>query len=143
MAAEFGDRELDVMGVLWETGSATVAEMRDRLPADLAYTTVLTILRNLEAKGFVRHEGEGKAHRYFPMVARKAAGRSAVARLIDKMFGGDPSMLVSHLVSDHPLSPDELRKLHAALDERLAESAAEPPRKASAGRAPRRKGGKR
>ena len=128
MAADFGDRELDVMGVLWETGSATVAEVRDRLPADLAYTTVLTILRNLEAKGFVRHEGEGKAHRYFPRLARKAAGKSAVARLIDKMFGGDPAMLVSHLVSDHPLSAGELRKLHAALGERIAD--ADEPRKA-------------
>ena len=77
MPSEFGDRELDVMGVLWETGSATVAEVRDRLPADLAYTTVLTILRNLEAKGFVRHEGEGKAHRYFPLVARQTAGRGS------------------------------------------------------------------
>jgi predicted transcriptional regulator len=121
MAAEFGERELDVMGVLWATGSATVAEVRDQLPADLAYTTVLTILRNLEAKGFVRHEGEGKAHRYFPLVAQKTAGRSAVARLVDKMFGGDAAMLVSHLVSDHALSAEDLRKLHATLGERLAD----------------------
>ena len=128
MAAEFGERELDVMGVLWSTGSATVAEVREQLPADLAYTTVLTILRNLEAKGFVRHEGEGKAHRYFPLVARKTAGRSAVARLIDKMFGGDPAMLVSHLVSDHPLSAEELRKLHAALGERIADGSPDAPR---------------
>ena len=125
MPPEFGERELDVMGVLWETGSATVTEVRDRLPADLAYTTVLTILRNLEAKGFVRHEGEGKAHRYFPRVARKTAGRSAVAKLIDKMFGGDDAMLVSHLVSDHPLSGEELKRLHAALGERLADQATE------------------
>ena len=125
MPPEFGERELDVMGVLWETGSATVTEVRDRLPADLAYTTVLTILRNLEAKGFVRHEGEGKAHRYFPRVARKTAGRSAVAKLIDKMFAGDAAMLVSHLVSDHPLSGEELKRLHAALGERLADQATE------------------
>jgi len=138
MPGEFGDRELEVMGVLWETGSATVAEVRDRLPADLAYTTVLTILRNLEAKGFVRHEGEGKAHRYFPRVARRAAGKSAVARLIDKMFGGDAAMLVSHLVSDHPLSADELRKLHAALGERLA-GTDEPPKPPTPAR--RRRGG--
>ena len=138
MAADFGDRELDVMGVLWQTGSATVAEVRDRLPADLAYTTVLTILRNLEAKGFVRHEGEGKAHRYFPRVARKAAGKSAVARLIDKMFAGDPAMLVSHLVSDHPLSADELRNLHAALGERIADRSAQPRKP---GRTRRRRGG--
>ena len=142
MSADFGERELDVMGVLWETGSATVAEVRDKLPAELAYTTVLTILRNLEAKGVVRHEGEGKAHRYFPRVARKTAGRSAVSRLIDKMFGGDPSMLVSHLVSDQRLSAEELRKLHAALGEQLAsseESAAQP----RGSKPPRRKGGKR
>ena len=141
MSADFGERELDVMGVLWDTGSATVAEVRDKLPADLAYTTVLTILRNLEAKGFVRHEGEGKAHRYFPLVARKTAGRSAVARLIDKLFGGDPSMLVSHLVSDQRLSADELRKLHATLGEHLADSddqSTDP-----AAKVPRRKGGKR
>ena len=142
MSAEFGDRELDVMGVLWTTGSATVAEVRDRLPADLAYTTVLTILRNLEAKGFVRHEGEGKAHRYFPLVARKTAGRSAVARLIEKMFGGDPAMLVSHLVSDHPLSEDELRKLHAALGERIAEETPDAPRKSASTTRRRREGGK-
>jgi predicted transcriptional regulator len=119
--AEFGDRELDVMGVLWDAGSATVAEVRSRLPADLAYTTVLTILRNLESKGFVRHEGEGKAHRYFPLIAQKAAGTSAVARLVDKLFGGDPAMLVSHLVSDHPLSREELKRLHDKLRTRMAE----------------------
>jgi predicted transcriptional regulator len=113
--------------------------VRDRLPADLAYTTVLTILRNLEAKGFVRHEGEGKAHRYFPRVARRAAGKSAVARLIDKMFGGDPAMLVSHLVSDHPLSADELRKLQAALGERIADTGGETP--SAPARARRRRGG--
>jgi len=141
MSADFGERELDVMAVLWETGSATVAEVRDKLPADLAYTTVLTILRNLEAKGVVRHEGEGKAHRYFPLVARKTAGRSAVARLIDKMFGGDPSMLVSHLVSDQRLSAAELRKLHAALGEQLA-SSDESPTDTRGAKPPRRKGGK-
>jgi BlaI family transcriptional regulator, penicillinase repressor len=142
MSADFGERELDVMAVLWETGSATVAEVRDKLPADLAYTTVLTILRNLEAKGVVRHEGEGKAHRYFPLVARKTAGRSAVARLIDKMFGGDPSMLVSHLVSDQRLSAAELRKLHAALGEQLA-SSDDSPTDTHGPKPSRRRGGKR
>ncbi len=138
----FADRELDVMAVLWELSSGTVTEVRDRLPADLAYTTVLTILRNLEAKGFVRHEGEGKAHRYFPRVARRTAGRSAVSRLVEKMFGGDPALLVSHLVSDHPLNADELRKLHAALEERLAAPAPDADA-TKAARRKARKGGKR
>lgn len=58
-----GERELDVMGVVWELGSATATEVRDQLPVKLAYTTVLTILRNLEEKGFLTHEPEGRAHR--------------------------------------------------------------------------------
>lgn len=119
MAGEFGDRELDVMGVLWEEGSATVAEMRDRLPVALAYTTVLTILRNLEGKGFVRHEEEGKAHRYFPRVERRAAGRNALARLIDRVFDGSPELLLTQLVSDHPLEASEMRRLQALLDRRI------------------------
>ena len=115
----FADRELDVKRVLWELGSGTVAEVRERLPADLAYTTVLTILRNLEGKGFVRHEEEGKAHRYFPLVARLAAERSAVARLVDRLFQGSPELLLTRLVDDHELSPEQLRRLTLRLRQRL------------------------
>jgi BlaI family transcriptional regulator, penicillinase repressor len=110
-----GDRELDVMGVLWDLGSGTVAEVRDKLPADLAYTTVLTILRNLEAKELVEHTTEGKAHRYHPRVARKAARRSALARVVDKLFHGSPEQLITQLVEDEQLSADDLRRLRALL----------------------------
>ena len=58
---DFTERELDVMSVLWQLGSGTVAEVRAALEDEFAYTTVLTVLRTLEAKGHVRHEGEGKA----------------------------------------------------------------------------------
>ena len=117
----FADRELDVMAVLWELGSGTVSEVRDRLPADLAYTTVLTILRNLEAKGFLRHEGEGKAHRYFPLVQRQAAERSAVARLVERLFHGSPELLLTRLVDDHDLSPEQLKRMRRRLKRRLEE----------------------
>src|SRR5437867_12349636 len=110
-----GDRELDVMGVLWDIGSGTVAEVRDRLPASLAYTTVLTILRNLEAKELVSHETEGKAHRYFPRVAQRAARRSALTRLVDKLFHGSPEQLIAQLVEDEGLSADDLRRIRARL----------------------------
>ena len=120
--APLGDRELDVMAVLWETGSGTVAEVRDRLPADLAYTTVLTILRNLEAKGFVRHDEEGKAHRYIPLVQRSTAGRGALGILLRKLFRGSPELLLTQLVEDQSLSDDELRRLKQVLDARLASS---------------------
>ena len=110
-----GDRELDVMGVLWDLGSGTVAEVRERLPADLAYTTVLTILRNLEAKELVDHTSEGKAHRYRPKLARRAVRQSALSRIVDKLFHGSPQQLIAQLVEDEKLSDDDLRRLRALL----------------------------
>ena len=119
MRITFTDRELDVMAVLWGRGSATVAEVRERLPADLAYTTVLSVLRTLEEKGHVGHREEGKAHRYFPLVERRVAGRSALARLIDTVFNGSPELLLTQLVSDRDLSDDQIKKLRRLMDARL------------------------
>jgi len=117
----FTDRELDVMNVLWDAGSATVAEVRERLSDDLAYTTVLTVLRTLDQKGYVAHIGEGRAHRYRPLVKRAAAGRSALRRLVEKVFDGSPELLLTQLVSDKNLSDEELRRLRKLLAERLRE----------------------
>ena len=119
MRITFTDRELDVMAVLWGRGSATVAEVRERLPDDLAYTTVLSVLRTLEEKGHVGHRGEGKAHRYFPLVERRVAGRSALARLIETVFNGSPELLLTQLVSDRDLSEDQIKKLRRLMDARL------------------------
>jgi len=110
-----GDRELDIIGVLWDLGSGTVTEVRGKLPVDLAYTTVLTILRNLEAKELVSHTAEGKAHRYFPRVARTAARRNALSRVLDKLFHGSPEQLVAQLVQDEKLSTQDLKRLRDLL----------------------------
>jgi predicted transcriptional regulator len=82
---------------------------------DLAYTTVLTILRNLEAKELVSHTAEGKAHRYVPRVARTAARRNALTRVLDKLFHGSPEQLVAQLVQDEKLSAQDLKRLHTLL----------------------------
>lgn len=119
--ASLGERELDVMTLLWQIGSGTVTEVQKALDATLAYTTVLTILRNLEAKGFVRREDEGRAHRYFPKVKEKAAQQRAVRRLIDTLFRGSPGALLSQLVDDHDLSPDELRRIAERLGDAQAD----------------------
>ncbi|MEX0912613.1 MAG: BlaI/MecI/CopY family transcriptional regulator, partial [Gemmatimonadota bacterium] len=73
MDINFTDRELDLMLVLWERGPSTVAEVREALDDDLAYTTVLTVLRVLEEKGHVAHTEEGRAHRYRALVERDEA----------------------------------------------------------------------
>ena len=119
MSLRLSDRELDVMAVLWTRGSGTVTEVREALADPLAYTTVLTVLRTLEEKGFVGHEEEGKAHRYVPVVARERAGRSALSRMVEKLFDGSPELLLTQLVSDRKLSPLEIRRLRKVLDERL------------------------
>jgi predicted transcriptional regulator len=118
----FTDRELDVMAVLWERGAVTVAEVQARLADELAYTTVLTVLRTLEEKGHVGHEeGEGRAYRYFARVAREEAGESALKRLVGKVFGGSPELLLTQLVSQRGLTPEQLERMRGMLDERLEE----------------------
>jgi predicted transcriptional regulator len=119
IVAAFTDRELDVMAVLWERGPSTVAEVREHLEDRLAYTTVLTVLRTLEAKGYVSHEEEGKAHRYAPLVARDRAGKTALGQVLDKIFGGSREMLLANLVKERGVDAAELRKLKKILDERL------------------------
>jgi len=121
MEVTFTERELDVMGVLWERESATVAEVREALSDPLAYTTVLTILRILEEKGYVSHEEEGRAHRYHPLVARAEAGHSALGRLLRKVFQDSPEMLLTQLVSDRGVTERELQRMRALLDRRLGE----------------------
>ena len=116
-AVSLGERELDVMTLLWQRSSGTVAEVQMALGTPLAYTTVLTILRNLEAKGFVRREEEGRAHRYFPKVKHRAAQRRALRRLIDTLFLGSPEALLAQLVDDHDLTAAELRRIAKRLSD--------------------------
>jgi predicted transcriptional regulator len=111
------DREAEFMEVLWRLGPSTVAEVRKALPDKLAYTTVLTILRNLEAKGYVGHDAEGRAHRYAALVARNAARSSALRDLAAKFFGGSTELLMTHLVSDQTLSETEVKRMRKLLDQ--------------------------
>ena len=113
------EREMDLMEVLWERGTATAAEVRDALEDDLAYNTVLTILRRLEAKGYVGHEEEGRAHRYYPLVEREEARGSALQRLLDRVFAGSPELLLTHLVSVRSLEAGEIKRLRELLQKQL------------------------
>jgi predicted transcriptional regulator len=115
------DRELDLMEVLWERGSATAAEVRGALEDDLAYNTVLTILRRMEDKGYLRHEEEGRAHRFFPLVEREQVRRSTLTRMLDRVFGGSPELLLNHLVSERKLSATQIHRLKQLLNDHLPE----------------------
>ena len=117
MNPTFTDRELDVMSALWQLGSGTVAEVREALGDQAGYTTVLKILQILEEKGAVRHESEGRAYRYHPVVAAEDAGGPALRRVLDKIFLGSAEMLLARLVGERDLSPAEIERMQRLLDE--------------------------
>jgi predicted transcriptional regulator len=112
------DREADVMQLLWDHGPSVVTEVRERLSDELAYTTVLTILRTLEVKGYVGHKEEGRVHRYFAAVQQQAARKSALRHLKDKLFKGSSELLFAHLVSERKLTAEQIERMHKLLDEK-------------------------
>ena len=118
----FPPRELEVMSILWRLGSATVAEVREALDEELAYTSVLSALQTLEEKGYVRHEAEGRAYRYFPLVEAEKAGGSAIARIRDAIFQGSAERMLAQLVADRGVSREELERMRRLLAERLREA---------------------
>lgn len=122
MSVHLTRRELDVMAVIWERGSATVAEVKAGLADDLAYPTVLTILRTLEAKKHVRHKLEGKAFRYHPVLKSNVAGSSVLNRVLDKVYRGSRELLVAGLLADEAIDERELRRLRKLVEDRLKES---------------------
>jgi BlaI family penicillinase repressor len=122
LSVSFTERELDIMAVLWDQGPSTAAEVRDALAGhglDLAYNTVLTLLRILEAKGHVDHKEEGRAHRFRAAVKRKEAGASALTRTLDRMFGGSAEALLTQLVQQPRLSKKDLKRLRRVVKEEL------------------------
>ena len=109
-------RELDIMSVLWDLGEATVTEVRDRVDSNLAYTSISSMIRTLETKGYVSHRrGEGKTHLYFPVIKPEAAGESALGRVLDKIYGGSPIKLLAHLMEQNRLSEKELARMRDLL----------------------------
>jgi predicted transcriptional regulator len=112
------DREADVMQLLWDHGPSVVTEVRSRLRDELAYTTVLTILRTLEVKGYVGHKEEGRVHRYFAAVQQQAARKSALRHLKEKLFKGSSELLFAHLVSERKLTVEQIERMHKLLDEK-------------------------
>jgi predicted transcriptional regulator len=115
------EAELRLMDVLWERGSATVAEVAEALPKELglAYNTVLTTMRILEVKGYLAHSksDEGRAFVYRPVVGRQEASRNAVRYLVSRFFRNSPELLVLNLLEDEELSEPELRRIRQLLAE--------------------------
>lgn len=115
MKISLAEREAELMDVLWDSGPSTVNEVQSRLGDELAYNTVLTVLRKLEAKGYVGHEEEGRAYRYHALIARAAAQEGALKALASKLFKGSADALLMHLVSSEKLSADQIQRIKEQL----------------------------
>src|SRR5580704_13175559 len=101
--------ELRLMKILWQHGPATVSQVVEALPANppVAYSTVLTLLRILENKGFVRHTKQGRAFVYQPLVGSTEASTSAIRHLLTRFFGGSAGQLVLKLIDERQIDADE------------------------------------
>lgn len=103
--------ELQIMQVLWEAGASTVAEVQSHLQAELAYTTVQTMLNVLWRKHKVKRVPEGRAYRYEPVVTRERATGGALRDLVSRMFGGSSEALLMAMVDTRQISADDLARL--------------------------------
>ena len=112
------EAELRLMEVLWQKGPATVQEILQGLPetAPLAYNSVLTTIRILEQKGYVKHVKDGRAHVYTPLVQREEATRSEIRRLVNRFFGSSHELLVLNILEDQTVDAKELKRLRKMLE---------------------------
>ena len=114
------DAELRVMKVLWAKGSATVQQVLDSIdktPA-LAYNSILTTIRILERKGYLKHSKDGRAHVYVPVVRQEEATRSEIRHLVSRFFRNSEEDLVLNILEDQGIQPEELDRLRRMLDRR-------------------------
>ena len=112
------EAELRLMEVLWQKWPATVQQMLEDLSGKmpLAYNSVLTTIRILEKKGYVKHEKDGRAHVYAPLVERQEATRSEIRRLVTRFFGNSHELLVLNILKDQSVDASELKRLRKMLE---------------------------
>lgn len=114
------DSELDVLKVLWERGQATVREVLETLRSagrQWSYATVATLLDRLETKGVVTSDRSELAFVYKPVISNQEVRQKRVNNLVDKLYQGEPGLLVLHLLKSHPLAPDQAQQVRALLED--------------------------
>ncbi len=105
--------ETQVLRILWLLGNGTVQQVHDKLPADrqIAYATVQTLLRRLEAKGYIAHNTEGRAHVFSPAIKQADVISRTVGDFVERLYGGDPIPLMMHLADSAALDAADIKRL--------------------------------
>ena len=117
-SATLTEAELSIMNVLWDKGPATVHEVLQAIPAkpNLAYNSVLTIIRILETKGYVKHVKDKRAHIYMPKIGREDATRFEVRHLISRFFGDSHERLLLNILEESSIDAEELARMRQLLE---------------------------
>jgi BlaI family transcriptional regulator, penicillinase repressor len=116
------DLQLAILKVLWAQREATAADVHAALEPQrgLAPTTIATMLMKLEKKGVVRHYVDGRRFVYQPAVSEQQVRRSMVSELRERLFAGDTTAFVSHLLSEHEIDPEELGEIRRMIASRAS-----------------------
>ncbi len=123
-----GRLELQIMHVVWDRGTATVHDVEQALARDrkLAYSTILTMMRKLEAKGYLEHDVEDRTYVYRATISRQAVRRSVVGDLLERLFEGSPALLMSSLVEQDRLSQEQLQEIQRLISGRRKQNEHDP-----------------
>ncbi len=114
-----GRLELQIMNVVWSRGKATVHDVKNALSRRKpAYSTILTMMRKLEAKGYLKHEVDGRTYVYRPSISQQAVRQGVLGDLVERLFDGSTSLLLTSLVEQNRISENELREIRKLIEER-------------------------
>ena len=114
-----GRLELQIMNVVWDRGKATVHDVKNALSRRKpAYSTILTMMRKLEVKGYLEHEVDGRTYVYLPLISQQAVRHGVLGDLVERLFEGSTSLLLTSLVEQNRISENELRQIRKLIKER-------------------------
>ena len=118
-----GRLELQIMTVVWSRQQASVHDVRDDLASGRgpAYSTILTMMRKLEAKGYLRHEVKDRAFIYHATISREDVRHNAIGDMLERLFNGSPSLLMASLAEQEQLKPKDRQAIRRLLDELAGE----------------------
>lgn len=122
-----GELQAEVMEIVWNLGEATVAQVHERIMLNrkVTYTTVLVAMQKLDKKGWLKHRTEGRAYVYEPGRSREKAHGNLLNDVLKQAFEGDPHLMLSHLLDQHPMSDSELSELKKLIESKRKETGGE------------------
>ena len=118
------DLEMQILSVLWENGASTAREVLEAMPdgKQRAYTSILSVMQVMEKKGLLKHTNRGVAHVYSPAVNRKKIIQPFIHKVVNEVFGGKPSAMMQALLTETPVSDDELAQIRKLLEQAKAQN---------------------